>query len=113
MDRTHNDYLVYFKALADTNRLMIIEMLSCGELCACIILEGLNITQSTLSHHMRILCDSGLVVSRKEGKWMYYSLDTEVASKIIQFIEALTTAKGACACLTEKPVCESLCEQQG
>jgi len=63
-----------FKALCDPNRLMIIEMLQSGDKCACKILEELNIVQSTLSHHMKILCESGLVESTRVGKWMHYSL---------------------------------------
>ncbi len=63
-----------FKALCDPNRLMIIEMLRGGEKCACDLLEELNISQSTLSHHMKILCESGVVNCRRDGKWMYYSL---------------------------------------
>ncbi|MFR2169327.1 MAG: ArsR/SmtB family transcription factor [Anaerostipes hadrus] len=53
------------KALADENRLRILECLHHGEKCACVILEELSITQSTLSHHMKLLCDCGLVDSRK------------------------------------------------
>ena len=56
------------KALADENRLAIMLALQHGEKCGCVLLEELNITQPTLSHHMKILCDSGLVASRKEGK---------------------------------------------
>ena len=65
------------KALADENRLSIILALQHGEKCACVLLEELNITQPTLSHHMKLLCDSDLVVGRKEGKWMYYSISPE------------------------------------
>ncbi len=63
------------KALSDPNRLMIVEMLSGGELCACKLLERFRITQPTLSHHMKTLCHAGLVQGRKEGKWMHYTLD--------------------------------------
>ena len=59
------------KALADENRLRILECLHHGEKCACVILEELSITQSTLSHHMKLLCDCGLVDSRKDGRWMH------------------------------------------
>ena len=62
------------KALTDENRLAILHMLQDGSKCACVILEELHITQPTLSHHMKILCDSGIVVSRQEGKWMHYRL---------------------------------------
>ena len=66
-----------FKALADENRLAILMSLQQNEKCACYLLEELNISQSTLSHHMKLLCDSGLVDYRKEGKWMHYSLSEE------------------------------------
>ncbi len=65
------------KALADENRLAIMLALQHGEKCGCALLEELNITQPTLSHHMKILCDSELVSCRKEGKWMHYSLSPE------------------------------------
>ena len=66
-----------FKAFCDPNRLMIIELLQDGDMCACKILEELDIVQSTLSHHMKILCESGLVESTKVGKWMHYSLSKQ------------------------------------
>lgn len=75
-----------FKAFCDENRLQILEMLRSGEKCACKLLDELRIGQSTLSHHMRILCDSGVVKGRKEGKWIYYSIDTagaELAQKLL------------------------------
>ncbi len=64
------------KALADENRLAIMLSLQHGEKCACVLLEELAITQPTLSHHMKLLCDSGLVIGRKEGKWMHYSISS-------------------------------------
>ena len=63
-----------FKAFCDENRLRIIESLQSGEKCACTLLEEVPIAQSTLSHHMKILLESTIVSSRKEGKWTYYSL---------------------------------------
>ena len=66
-----------FKALGDENRIRILKILRSGETCACHLLEELNISQSTLSHHMKILCDAGLVTGRKEGKWMHYSICCE------------------------------------
>ena len=80
-----------FKAFCDENRLMILEILQSGEKCACHLLEKINISQSTLSHHMKILCDSNIVVGRKEGKWTHYSINPqgcEVAKKIL---DQLTT----------------------
>ena len=91
MENIYMQHVGLFKALADANRLMIIDMLTCGELCACKILEKFNITQPTLSHHMKILCDSGLVNGRKEGKWMYYSISAEGSEKAALFLQKLTT----------------------
>ncbi len=79
------------KALADVNRMMIINNLSGGEMCACKLLEKFNITQPTLSHHMRILSECGLVNSRKEGKWTHYSLNMDVVLRFQQFISKLTS----------------------
>lgn len=79
-----------FKALCDANRLRILEMLQSAERCACEILEDLNIGQSTLSHHMKILCESGLVVSRREGKWMHYSLSQEGCETAKELLNEIT-----------------------
>lgn len=78
------------KALADENRLSILELLQDGEKCGCVILERLNITQPTLSHHMKILCDSGIVDSCKDGKWMHYSLSFEGSKRLRNLIERYT-----------------------
>ncbi len=75
MNEKYNEYALLFKALSDPNRLLIIDYLLESEYCACVILEKLQITQSTLSYHMKILCESTIVNVRKDGKWMYYSLN--------------------------------------
>jgi ArsR family transcriptional regulator len=98
LENKYVDYAVFFKALSDPNRLMIIDMLSCGELCACVILEKFQITQPTLSHHMKNLCDCGLVTGRKVGKWTYYSLSDEAIQKFRGFLEYITTDKQDCIC---------------
>lgn len=91
-----------FKAMCDENRLMILELLKNGEKCACVILEELNIVQSTLSHHMKILVESGLVISRKDGKWTNYVLSVsgfETARKLLnEFTEQLDSNGGNCTC---------------
>jgi len=93
------------KALGDENRVQIIKMLTGGELCACKILDAFNITQPTLSHHMKILTECNLVNSRKEGKWTYYSINCEKFSEfktaVSQFTCKTSTAKksaGKCCC---------------
>ena len=65
------------KALSDANRIRIIEMLVDGEKCGCEILEELEVSQPTLSHHMKILTECNLLNSRKNGKWQIYSINTE------------------------------------
>ncbi len=71
------------KVLADPNRLKIIDILSCGERCACDLLDHFDFTQPTLSHHMKVLMDAGLVNMRKEGVWNHYSLNMLNCNKII------------------------------
>lgn len=85
-----------FKAFCDENRIRIVKMLRSGEKCACKLLEELNVTQPTLSHHMKILCDSGIVVGRKDGKWMHYSISAEGTRVAVDCLKELTTAPCEC-----------------
>ena len=78
------------KALADENCLEILSLLKGGQKCGCVLLEKLNITQPTLSHHMKILCEVSLVDSYKEGKWRHYSLSREGSKKIQEFVQRYT-----------------------
>lgn len=80
-----------FKALGDPKRAMIVDMLSYGELCACMILEKFDMSQSTLSHHMKLLCECGLVKGIEKGKWTYYSLDADTVGKTKQFFSTITS----------------------
>ena len=80
---------VIFKAFCDENRIKILQILKDGEKCACKLLEALNITQPTLSHHMKTLLDSGIVNGRKEGKWMYYSISEEGLKKAQEYFDYL------------------------
>ena len=75
-----SEIAIICKALGDENRVQILKKLTGGELCACKILDAFNITQPTLSHHMKILTECNLVNSRKEGKWTYYSINAEKVS---------------------------------
>ncbi|MDY4041740.1 MAG: metalloregulator ArsR/SmtB family transcription factor [Collinsella sp.] len=77
------------KALGDPRRLQIVRALAAGERCACELLEGVGVAQPTLSHHMKALCASGLVRSRREGKWMFYRLDRDAFDAFRQTIGAL------------------------
>lgn len=81
------------KALGDANRLEIIKMLADGEKCGCKLLERFDITQPTLSHHMKILVECQLVNDRKEGKWHHYSLNCETLKEFKEFIGSLSCCK--------------------
>ena len=91
-----------FKALGDENRIRILKLLTGGEKCACKLLDELSVTQPTLSHHMKILCDSGIVSGRKEGKWMYYSISEQGAEYARNLLRELTTV----SCCKAEPCCE-------
>ena len=80
-----------FKAFDDEKRLCILEMLQSGEKCACVILENMQISQSTLSHHMKILCESGIVNGRKEGKWVHYSISDVGQQNAINLLKKITS----------------------
>ena len=79
-----------FKAFCDETRLLVLSLLQSGEKCACELLEEVNVSQPTLSHHMKILVESGIVVSRKEGRWMYYAISQPGSEKAIKLLKELT-----------------------
>jgi ArsR family transcriptional regulator len=93
---THKENARVFKAFCDENRLMILELLRSGEKCACVLLEKLDISQSTLSYHMKILCDSGIVDSRQEGKWTHYRISEQGSRYAEELLEELTTEDFSC-----------------
>ena len=94
------DVALLCKALGDTNRLQIVQMLSDGEKCGCKLLEQFQFTQPTLSHHMKILCECALANARKEGKWSHYSLNRETLEALQAFLAGLgrnsETMEGCC-----------------
>ncbi len=81
--------LLIMKALSDESRLKIFLMLKDKKLCGYHILDKLNISQPTLSHHMKILCDSGLVSVEKDWKWNYYSQNKIIVKEFQLFINNL------------------------
>ena len=91
-----------FKALCDPKRLAILEQLRSGEKCACVLLEKLDLTQSGLSYHMKILCASGIVVGREEGKWTHYRIDPAGSRRAVELLQEITstdaTASVSCHC---------------
>jgi ArsR family transcriptional regulator len=107
----YEDNAKTIKALSDPSRLRIIDILSCGEKCACDLLEEFEFTQPTLSHHMKVLLECGIVESRKDGLWSYYSLNLSNCNKIILFIMGLVTDTDDCIC-KDKSKCECNFESQ-
>ena len=91
MESAHIDNARVFKAFCDEKRLIVLEMLQSGEKCACVLLEKLEISQPTLSHHMKILVESGIVAARKEGRWMYYSISASGCKYAAALFKKLTT----------------------
>lgn len=94
----YKNYSNIFKVLSDSNRLKIIDILSCGEMCACNIIKYFNITQPTFSHHMHVLKQNNLVTCRKEGNWCIYKLNSDKYNEIKEFITKLTSDKEKCIC---------------
>jgi ArsR family transcriptional regulator, arsenate/arsenite/antimonite-responsive transcriptional repressor len=93
---TYAEFVPMLKALADEKRLKIIDMLSCGQLCACKILEKFNFSQPALSRHMKVLCKSGLVTGVRDGAWMHYTLNKEKYTQLLQFITYISYDKANC-----------------
>ena len=102
-EMNNEQFALICKALSDPNRLQIIRMITDQERCACKLLEHFNITQPTLSHHMRILSDCNLVKTRKDGKWSHYSMNMETIAAYKEYVDilykaALTSVSGGEAC---------------
>ena len=98
MEQVYCDMAKMLKAISDPKRLRIVDMLSCGELCACKILEAFRITQPTLSHDMKVLMEAGLVNDRREGKNIFYSLHREHLALLMDTLHQITTPKDSCVC---------------
>ena len=102
MELTPEKNAKVFKAFCDEKRLAILELLRSGEKCACVLLEDLDLGQSGLSYHMKILCESGIVESRQEGKWTHYQISEQGSKDALLLLKALTTPdvtasnKGCC-----------------
>jgi ArsR family transcriptional regulator len=94
------ELLARMESLSDGTRLEIVRLLSkSGELCACELLKQLSITQGTLSHHMKDLAASGIVVCRKDGKWCHYSLNAKALCEMADYLDGLCCPQpGSCGC---------------
>jgi len=91
LDTTYEAHAKVFKAFCDEKRLRILEQLRGGEKCACVLLEQLDLGQSGLSYHMKILVESGIVESRQEGKWTHYKISEKGSAYAVALLKELTT----------------------
>ena len=101
MATIYEEHAKIFKAFCDEKRLKILELLRGGEKCACILLEQLDLGQSGLSYHMKILVESGIVESRQEGKWTHYKISEKGSAYAAILLKELTTPNT----ITEKHAC--------
>lgn len=91
MTPAYEDQAKVFKAFCDEKRLRILELLRDGEKCACVLLKQLDLGQSGLSYHMKILIESGVVESRQEGKWTHYKISSIGSAEAAHLLKRLTT----------------------
>lgn len=103
METVYEQHARVFKAFCDEKRLRILELLRGGEKCACVLLEQLDLGQSGLSYHMKILVESGIVESRQEGKWTHYKISENGSAHAADLLKELTTPKTV---LEENICCE-------
>lgn len=104
MESSHSRNATVFKALCDEKRLRILEILQSGEKCVCVLFELLELPQSTLSYHMKILCESGIVEGRQEGKWTHYHISEKGSKAAAELLKKLT-AKNAERTQQEQSCC--------
>ena len=99
---SYQELATILKVLSDPSRLEIIDLLSCGELCACDLLEYFQFSQPTLSHHMKSLVDKKLVLSRKEGNKHMYRLNHEIFDHVNHNLNLINTSNERCVCKNMK-----------
>lgn len=103
MNNSHTLNAKIFKAFCDEKRLAILELLQSGEKCACVLIDEMNVGQSGLSYHMKILCEAGVVEARQDGKWTHYKISKDGSAFALALLEKITTPntdvqEQACGC---------------
>ena len=84
-----------FHALSDPTRFSILQRLRLGERCVCDLTDAMDAAQSRLSFHLKVLKDAGLVTDRREGRWMYYTLNTETLAEVGELVDGLAATPTA------------------
>jgi len=98
------DITEVLKALADNSRLEIINLLSCGKMCVCDIVEELDLSQPNISHHLKILKNVDLIIATKRGRWIDYELNQDKFKLLQDNLQLLITKPEDC------PIKKSECE---
>ena len=98
MVTVYEERAAVFKALCDPRRQQILELLRSGETCACKLTDALNMPQSSLSYHMKILCESGIVVGREEGKWTHYRISPQGSARAVALLREITAVEEGQSC---------------
>lgn len=83
-----------FKALGDPVRLLLLSRIACaaeGEMCVCDLTSGFELTGPTISHHLRLLREAGLVRGQRRGTWIYYRADPQRLATVARFLTASAT----------------------
>lgn len=103
---TYNETASLLKIIADPSRLEILDLLSCGEMCGCDLLEHFDFSQPTLSHHMKMLVNSNFVSKRKAGNKVMYQINHSTMNNLSNHLQLINTENDNCACRTmKKGVC--------
>ena len=89
MNSQYDGIAKVFKALSDPKRVKIVDLLSCGEMCGCVLLKCFEITQPTLAHDMKVLTEAGIVTSRREGKKTIYALNQETVQRYRRQVDGI------------------------
>lgn len=98
MEKIYIDTAKILKAISDPKRLKIVDMLSCREQCAGKLQQAFCVTQPTLSHDMKVLVESGLILDRRNGKNIYYSLNPEALQQFYTIMGQIFRNKPHCVC---------------
>ena len=95
-----------FHALSDETRLAVVEMLHDGERCVCDLQDALDVAQSRLSFHLKVLKDAGLVTDRKDGRWVHYALSSEAFQELATLAADLKPSRRALSIRGGKACCD-------
>lgn len=98
MATNYEEQAKIFKALSDERRLRILELLHSGEKCTCTLTDEVNMPQSSLSYHMKILCEAGIVVGREDGKWTHYQISKQGCTKTLAILKEIIAVDDSNIC---------------